>query len=441
MDPRLTNVHTMARRARTDDLHPRRPIMTPAVEQMTELEPATIVRDPETQPRETHDEGAVERNAGGRRSRRADRGTPKPNDRECTKQIREWGRKIRDAHKLRKPENRGEGLEARGEEDRSPLPLAPRPSPLAPPRSLVPRPSSLSEIELESIVRDAEIQPRGALDDDAVEQYAEAMREGEKFPPVVVYQEGDVYRLSQGFHRCAAAEKAGFRTILAEVRQGTRQEALWDAAGSNREHDTVGLRRTNADKRRAVLMALEADPEQSDRAIADHVGVSPPMVGPIRATCKSFTPDRRTGIDGKSYPAPAGREPDKSRPATAGREPGDDTDANPHHDPSPGQMDLLKPRMPIIVRGDAPASPMVPGVRTRACHSKWIDSLIKIINEVKEFDGIEGSTYGLSVQEKEHLRGNLVYFCDHAKQWISFIEENNGQAQQKEAAPLQATPT
>lgn len=163
------------------------------------------------------------------------------------------------------------------------------------------------DLDLALIVRDAEIQPREMMDVETITQYAEDMLAGVEFPPVVAYHDGDRYWLSQGFHRCHAAEQAGFDTIAADVRQGTRQDALWDAAGSNREHDQAGLRRSNADKRRAVTMALEAKPKLSDRAIADRVGVDGKTVASVRARCGNSASDIRIGTDGKSYPTTNGR--------------------------------------------------------------------------------------------------------------------------------------
>jgi hypothetical protein len=83
-------------------------------------------------------------------------------------------------------------------------------------------------------------------------------------------------------HVPVSGADAGWETISAEIRRGSREDALWDAAGSNREHDVSGLRRTNADKRRAVRMALEARPKVSDNQIAKQVGVGNPLVARIR---------------------------------------------------------------------------------------------------------------------------------------------------------------
>jgi hypothetical protein len=68
---------------------------------------------------------------------------------------------------------------------------------------------------------------------------------------------------------------------------------MWDAACSNREHDAVGMRRTNADKRRAVRMALEARPEMSDREIARQVGVAHSFVNNTRVSVLGEQIDHR----------------------------------------------------------------------------------------------------------------------------------------------------
>lgn len=74
---------------------------------------------------------------------------------------------------------------------------------------------------------------------------------------------------------------AGRKQIPVEIRDGELRDAIRYALSANSSH---GLRRSNADKRNAVLVAL-ADPEWaqlSDRQIADLCGVSQPFVGRIR---------------------------------------------------------------------------------------------------------------------------------------------------------------
>ena len=124
-----------------------------------------------------------------------------------------------------------------------------------------------TEFPLRDITLDQGLQPRAALDEETVDDYAARYAEGTAMPAVTLFHDGAVYWLADGFHRVAGAAMVGRDTILADVREGTRRDALLFAAGANAGH---GLRRTNADKRRAVTMLL-ADAECAgwpDREIA-----------------------------------------------------------------------------------------------------------------------------------------------------------------------------
>ncbi len=119
---------------------------------------------------------------------------------------------------------------------------------------------------------DGGTQPRSALDFAAIDDYAEAMAAGVKFPAVVVFHDGEHYWLADGFHRLKAAFASGFDTIDCELRQGTLENAQWYSFSANKAN---GLRRTNEDKQRAVKSALlhPRAADLSNCAIAKHVGV------------------------------------------------------------------------------------------------------------------------------------------------------------------------
>lgn len=117
-------------------------------------------------------------------------------------------------------------------------------------------------------------------------EYADALTAGATLPPIVVFFDGQDHWVADGFHRIAAAISAGHTTIAADVHAGDRREALLYAVGANSGH---GLRRTNADKRRAVGLLLD-DPEWrlwSDSEIARRCGVSQPFVGELRRSLKT----------------------------------------------------------------------------------------------------------------------------------------------------------
>jgi hypothetical protein len=153
------------------------------------------------------------------------------------------------------------------------------------------------KVLLEKINMDTSIQCRAGINVETVSEYAESMKAGEKFPAVILFGE----YIGDGWHRIMAARQAGLKHIDADCREGGRAEALKFALGANAAN---GLRRTNADKRRAVEIALAEFPTLSSRAIAELCGVSAPTVAVVMGTCKTFTPEPTvTGSDGKQYPA------------------------------------------------------------------------------------------------------------------------------------------
>ena len=137
----------------------------------------------------------------------------------------------------------------------------------------------IKKLKVSEITMDKALQPRMKLTAEAVTEYAEAMTNGEALPPCVVMFDGDTYWLCDGFHRLTAAKQIALKTIECIVVVGTRVEAMWLAASSNSKH---GVRRSNMDKRRAVLMAYECKPESSLREIARHCGVSTQMASTYR---------------------------------------------------------------------------------------------------------------------------------------------------------------
>lgn len=137
-------------------------------------------------------------------------------------------------------------------------------------------------------------QSRANINRDAVADYAEAMEGGAQFPPVVLFYDGDAYWLADGFHRYEAYARAGVNDVPAEIRQGTQRDAILFSVGANAAH---GLRRTNEDKRRAVMVLLN-DLEWSkwsNREIARQCSVSEYLVrdarGPI---CDKIADSSRT---------------------------------------------------------------------------------------------------------------------------------------------------
>lgn len=138
------------------------------------------------------------------------------------------------------------------------------------------------EIKLSDIVIDAGTQQRVEPTQSVIDEYSEAIKCGAKFPPVTVFSNGVDYYLVDGFHRYFAYKKAGgIDEIMADIHEGTKRDAILFSASVNATH---GLRLTNQDKRKHVLVLLTDDEwaRWSDRDIAKHCKVTQPFVSKIR---------------------------------------------------------------------------------------------------------------------------------------------------------------
>jgi hypothetical protein len=138
-------------------------------------------------------------------------------------------------------------------------------------------------IPIKSIKQSSELQPRAKMDTAVVDEYTEAMKRGDAFPAVTVFEIKPTpgYYLVDGYHRFMAAQGAKIGKILAEVKTGTMRDAILYSAGVNSKH---GLNRTNDDKRRAVMILLRDNVWSSwaDTQIAAACHVSVDLVSKIR---------------------------------------------------------------------------------------------------------------------------------------------------------------
>ncbi len=183
-------------------------------------------------------------------------------------------------------------------------------------------------LEIKKIRMDGGTQPRAQINESTVYEYAEEVRNGATFPDVVVFFDGSDYWLADGFHRVRAYSSAGKKEIGADIRQGTRRDAVLYAVGANASH---GVRRTNEDKRRAVMTLLNDEEwgKWSDREIARKCMVSNNFVSTLRTPiCHPMTdtsPTRKVERGGTTYIQHTGN---------IGRRPSPETEPTPE-DPEP----------------------------------------------------------------------------------------------------------
>ena len=163
----------------------------------------------------------------------------------------------------------------------------------------------LVELPISTLTFDTDIQCREGMRSETVAMYREDMLAGGTFPPMVVFYDGNKRWVADGFHRGQAYREAGIEKVPVDERQGTKRDAILFAVGANAAH---GLRRTNADKRRAVEMLLR-DAEWrlwSDRELARRAGVSNQFIANMRPSLSTVdsqpgtdTPARK-GADGRT---------------------------------------------------------------------------------------------------------------------------------------------
>lgn len=147
----------------------------------------------------------------------------------------------------------------------------------------------ISKIKIDELTRS-----RVELNQDIVAEYAQAMLDGAEFPAVTVFFDGSDFWLADGYHRYFAAKKAGKELLFESITPGSKRDAILYSLGANAAH---GLRRTNADKRKAVMLMLNDSEwsQWSDNQIAKQCGVHHSTVGDYRnSLAESASDDQKT---------------------------------------------------------------------------------------------------------------------------------------------------
>lgn len=237
----------------------------------------------------------------------------------------------------------------------------------------------LKHLNIDEIRIDGGTQPRAGIDTAYIADLAERL---DGLPPIDVFFDGKDHWAADGFHRYHAHRKAEKKTIPCNIHKGTQRDAILFSVGANNAH---GLRRTNADKRRAVetLLGDKEWGKRSDRWIADQCKVSNHLVAEIRgiqvgefppANAKNRhndtenddsggrIPTCRDGKDGKKYPAPEVEEDDI---------PVDSESESPSAPPAPPAVDKL---------GEPIADEAIASIFARA---RELDDLARRTSELK----------------------------------------------------------
>ncbi len=144
------------------------------------------------------------------------------------------------------------------------------------------------------------------IDKNLVKTYAEAMKRGDLFPPILLFQSPVNYDLIlvDGFHRFYAhKEVRPDKKIAAVIRVGTLEEALWESYAANANH---GKARSRGDRGQSVRNALQHSfaGKMSNYQIAEHLSVDEKTVRRVRKELESTTAlpqsAERVGKDGRT---------------------------------------------------------------------------------------------------------------------------------------------
>lgn len=248
-------------------------------------------------------------------------------------------------------------------------------------------------LPLADIRTDGGTQARAGVDDLTVQEYAQAMQGGADFPLIVVFHDGEAYWLADGFHRVAAALRIDRTELRAEIQSGTRRDAILYACGANASH---GLRRTDADKRRAIRRLLKDEEwtKWSDSEIGRRVNVDHKTVGSVRRELESTgeipgSPVRQSA-DGKARDVTGIQQANESRTQTA---------------PTPDLSDIL---LRLDAHGYAKSSTREKGITT-----------------FYSFRDFKNDLDDESVGEIELAEGELPY-------WLAELDANAAYAQAKQ---------
>lgn len=147
----------------------------------------------------------------------------------------------------------------------------------------------MKQIKITSIRIDGGTQARLKLNQDVVKEYSEHMKDGDKFPPIIVFHDGSEYWLADGFHRYFASKSNGALEIECDVRDGTLDDAILYAFSANGRR---GLSMSAEDNRNIIIRMIQHPVwgKWSNAEIAKHVGVSKMTVGRVKASLEKDNP-------------------------------------------------------------------------------------------------------------------------------------------------------
>ncbi len=158
---------------------------------------------------------------------------------------------------------------------------------------------------------------RGEYRQEVAEEYAIQYRlKSHGMPKPVLFQSETIkpalYYVADGMHRIEAMKLAGRKEQAFEVIKGSWHDCVKYALKANVAN---GIRRSNADKRACVMLALKEFPKLSNGALSDACAVGDDLVASVRKELDGVIPkfEKRTGKDGRETTAPKAKHEAESK--------------------------------------------------------------------------------------------------------------------------------
>ncbi len=146
----------------------------------------------------------------------------------------------------------------------------------------------MPEMNLDELRLDGGTQARAEMNQATIADYAEAIKAGDTFPPIVAMFDGKTHWVVEGFHRWYAFKAAGKHRVPVLVRRGSQEAAIVAACAANATH---GLQRTHADKVKALKMLMETAPgkKMSEADLATHLHIPRPTIHYLKGELVKLT--------------------------------------------------------------------------------------------------------------------------------------------------------
>lgn len=163
----------------------------------------------------------------------------------------------------------------------------------------------IEKVRISDLIVSDDYQIRDSLDEVLIEDLRAALSAGTLLTEVICFRCGDDLILVDGFHRVEAAKRIGLVDLMAQIKNGTTDDALRFVTSKSHPNNRHGNKYTPAERRAAVRLSLRKWPEMGDSWHGDHCSMDHKTVTEIREDAERTLGipkvEVTVGKDGKKY--------------------------------------------------------------------------------------------------------------------------------------------